>query len=735
MKKHFILLSLLVAVGQQGMAEDVSISSASELIAFASRVNGGETTLNGNLTADIDLTEGSFTRIGNRTYKYAGAFDGQGHSVTLNINVDQTGNDYKCQGLFGCATGGASFSNIIIKGSVNSKANCSAALVGEVNGSGTVTISNVGCEATVNCSSASYVGAFVGNNSGGSTKVVVTNCYNTGTISGSSNVKIMEGYGASSSTYTNVYNSCSTVSFVGSGTCSNCYTTGSDSRTGLQSGVSVESIASGELCFNLGSAFRQVLGEGGDAYPVLDTSKPIVYRFGSAGSYSYSNDNNVTISSAEDLIRFAGYVNEGQTTLNGNLTADIDLTGKSATRIGTRTYKYAGSFDGQGHSVTLDMNITETGDSYKCQGLFGCATGGASFSNVIIKGNVNSQANCAAALVGEVNGSGTVTISNVGCEATVNCSSASYVGAFVGNNSGGNTKLVVTNCYNTGNISGKGNTSVTGGWASGSSIYTNIYNKGAITYASGTGGKFIWNNNGTCTNCYTTETGSQSGLTTGISAESIASGELCYNLGSAFRQTLGAGGDAYPVLDSSKPNVYKLIVGNAGYASFVPETNVAVLPAGVTAYVGQDNTTYLHLEEVKELPANNAFIVKAAEGNYYYNNTDAAITLSKTNHLKFYTTDTASTGSQYCLANKSDGVGFYKVQSGIMIPARKAYLQVSSPVKAFYGFDEDDATSINEALEIKNEELYEGAIFNLGGQHISKMQKGINIINGKKVLK
>ena len=127
------------------MAEVVSISKASELIAFASRVNGGETTLGANLTADIDLTGESFTRIGNRTYKYAGAFDGQGHSVTLDMNITGTSDADKCQGLFGCATGGASFSNLIIKGSITCKANCVAALLGEANGSGTITISNVGC--------------------------------------------------------------------------------------------------------------------------------------------------------------------------------------------------------------------------------------------------------------------------------------------------------------------------------------------------------------------------------------------------------------------------------------------------------------------------------------------------------------------------------------------------------------------------------------------------------------
>jgi len=69
------------------------------------------------------------------------------------------------------------------------------------------------------------------------------------------------------------------------------------------------------------------------------------------------------------------------------------------------------------------------------------------------------------------------------------------------------------------------------------------------------------------------------------------------------------------------------------------------------------------------------------------------------------------------------------------VKANRAYLTVpGSEVKAFF-FNAEDATSINEELRIKNEELNEGAIYNLAGQRVGRMQKGINIINGKKILK
>ena len=98
-----------------------------------------------------------------------------------------------------------------------------------------------------------------------------------------------------------------------------------------------------------------------------------------------------------------------------------------------------------------------------------------------------------------------------------------------------------------------------------------------------------------------------------------------------------------------------------------------------------------------------------------------------------YKENTYAPVGSYVLQNISGKVGFYQVADGQRpkVGVNRCYLTTTSSVKAFY-FDEDDATSINEELRIKNEE---SAIYNLAGQRMSKMQKGINIINGKKILK
>ena len=49
-------------------------------------------------------------------------------------------------------------------------------------------------------------------------------------------------------------------------------------------------------------------------------------------------------------------------------------------------------------------------------------------------------------------------------------------------------------------------------------------------------------------------------------------------------------------------------------------------------------------------------------------------------------------------------------------------------------FTAETMTGISEELRVKNEELEGEAIYNLAGQRLNKMQKGVNIVNGKKVL-
>jgi len=257
---------------------------------------------------------------------------------------------------------------------------------------------------------------------------------------------------------------------------------------------------------------------------------------------------------------------------------------------------------------------------------------------------------------------------------------------------------------------------------------TNTKSAAQYVYRNGGGATF------TVSNCYSMY-GEQPNYPN-FTADQLQNGWLCFALNgdqSTISWYQAIGSDPTPVLSDASPRVFELNVGSAGYASFVPEVNVADIPAGVEAFAGQNFGTYLHLEPVGEIPADNAVIVKAAAGSYYYNNTDETRTLDAANDLAFSSEPKTADGSQYCLAAGGQGVGFYKVQAGTEIPARKAYLEVSegAGVKSFYAFGEDDPTGI---AHIQAPDDAQDIIYNIAGQRILKAWKGINITGGKKVL-
>lgn len=605
----------------------------------------------------------------------------------------------------------------------------------------------------------------------------VENTYNIGSIDNSNSNNSFARWDGSGSSYENCY---STLSW-------------GNSIQGKTLGYDINNVSSGLLCFTLngnnsgGEAWKQTLPTDTHPYPGVFAGHNKVYANGEThcdgtpkegATVTYSNtegenrdDHNYVdgfcsychtidvayltpvdgfyeLNNMKHLHWFSQYVNAGNPTINAKLTADIAMESENQygyTPIGSASHPYTGHFDGQGHSVTLKIN----NPGYSYQGLFGIVTDGVFIEKVIVKGYVTGSAYVGGIVGGTNGGSSNAKETKIwycGNEANVTASGANG-GGIIGVNMSGSASVVLLNCYNTGNITSGSDGGALSGWLGGGwSNVRNCYNSGTVKNGGNTSKAFGRNNGCYFTNCYYTEGSgtdnstedTDNGTPAMVTDPALASGELCYKLNGdqseiAFRQLLGT--DTYPTTDfnNNKPQVYELAVSDAEYASFVPTVNIPTLPAGVKAYVGQiqNNGSSLHLEEVTALPANNAFVVNAAEGNYYYNNTSSNVTLSVANDLTYSDEATTSDGTQYCLAKKASVVGFYKVQADITIPARKAYLSVPAGAKEFYGFD-DDATGISD-LNV-NDNL-NGAIYNLAGQRINKMQKGINIVNGKKILK
>ena len=174
----------------------------------------------------------------------------------------------------------------------------------------------------------------------------------------------------------------------------------------------------------------------------------------------------------------------------------------------------------------------------------------------------------------------------------------------------------------------------------------------------------------------------------------------------------------------------------AQYGTFCAPFDVTI-PAGVTAYtissIAENGKLTLD-EQQNTIPAHTPVIVysESASG---INEVQFGVATSGTATSDYLTgvyTDTTAPVGSYVLQNQSGRVGFYQVQAGTQpwVRANRAYLTVpaSANVKAFYM---DDATAIQTV-----EELLSGKaeIYDLAGRRQQKLQKGINIVGGKKVL-
>lgn len=247
----------------QALAEG-TVSTAKE---FAEMVAGGSY----KLTADITVTEPYAN-------EFTGTFDGNGHTVTLNITAKTN-----YVGLFKTLAGGAVVKNVKVDGTVSGTEGV-AGIAAQANGA---TIS--GC---INCAEISaterHVGGIVGKLRGGT----VENCYNTGAISSSRtrpiNMGGIAGYVDGGASVENCYN---TGSITGSGdntaavvgwnaaTVKNCYylestykvgSCGNGDYTDPTVSKTDAEMRSGDIITLLGSAFMAKAGD----YPALSWETP-----------------------------------------------------------------------------------------------------------------------------------------------------------------------------------------------------------------------------------------------------------------------------------------------------------------------------------------------------------------------------------------------------------------------------------------------------------------------------
>jgi len=242
------------------------IGSYGDLVAFAAKVNGGETNACAVLTADITATGTGWVAIGNEHLWYAGVFDGQGYTIAdlsnasvspspdnagligfvgpngivrnvnlVNVNIAAAeGEGTASGGVVGCNAGGA-IKNCSVSGVV--RVGCYSGGIAGYNAQGMVE----GC-----CNIGNVTGICVGGIVSVNYIGTVENSYNTGNVSGK-----YAGGGI-------VCVSCGDH-VVGGGVVKNCYNTGAveatDPDDGVAGGVVGQNGEGGsvENCYNTGS--------------------------------------------------------------------------------------------------------------------------------------------------------------------------------------------------------------------------------------------------------------------------------------------------------------------------------------------------------------------------------------------------------------------------------------------------------------------------------------------------
>lgn len=292
---------------------------------------------------------------------------------------------------------------------------------------------------------------------------------------------------------------------------------------------------------------------------------------------------------------------------NYQLTANITVTAPYA-------YDFSGTFDGNGHTVTLDITASTAN-----VGLFSKLAGGAVVRNVITAGSVTATGkNNVGGIAGVADTElGAITISNCKNEAAIKGNKV--VGGILGGCTEDDYALTISACANEGNISGTRNIGGICGTLENAHFIKNCYNSGAVTgstiggilgrgargYSSTTDTPILENcynvgnivysgTNGSAIvgtgyakkpvevkNCYALEGSAQAFVVSGVNADSnsdfksaaeMQSAEFAATLGSAFQYN----GGGYPTLKDPEPVVEKNVV------------SISVKSAKTTCYTGDE---------------------------------------------------------------------------------------------------------------------------------------------------
>lgn len=191
------------------------------------------------------------------------------------------------------------------------------------------------------------------------------------------------------------------------------------------------------------------------------------------------------------------------------------------------------------------------------------------------------------------------------------------------------------------------------------------------------------------------------------------------------------------------PETEEVSVSDLKYSTYASDKALDFTGSSIKAFYPTVDGTTLIFHEITKVPADTGVLLYSANGavtedilvctgetdavenNVFVRGTGASVTYNDATQEYIYVLSKP----------QDDNLGFYKANNN-RVATNRAYIQVPAELSGAKSFTinlEDDPTGIINLND--NVNANEGAIYNLAGQRLGKMQKGINIINGKKVLK
>ena len=486
----------------------VLIKDKNEWEMFAFMVNEvGLNALNARLEADINLGS-DIVMMGRGGHKYAGTFNGNGHSITMNW----TGDNIAPFNLVEDAT----FMNLRTKGQITARNEFASGLILEAyvscSVSNCVSEVNIKCEGNNRAGSAGFIKKLKT-----SAKVTFDDCISAGTFTGSTGAA-KEGW-AGFVRYNNgecKLNNClyigtnnankDSYTFAPNAKAKNCYYRDAcGDAQGDQ--ITTEQLKSGEITYKL-QANRNTLFWGQELnkddeplltnnaakkvykvdftynnqvkttryathdkaiYGSLPTLQDITgtnynphhyYNFSFEGSFSASTPINADckvgitleekdyyeIASKDNWKEFSKLVGNGQNAVAAKMTANVNLEGDIVT-VGGGSKEYAGTFDGQGYSLTLNWDAGS--DNWRSPFY---SVENATIKNLRVEGYIKSNGKGHAGLI--QNAKGTVTVSGCVSDVNITCSTNEDACKAAGmiQWTGSNSKVTFNDCAVKGSI-------------------------------------------------------------------------------------------------------------------------------------------------------------------------------------------------------------------------------------------------------------------------------------------